>query len=79
MGVREEVDFAPVDVALLADRPVMTVELWASVVGLPVGVIASQVSNGYWPTVRVGKRVLINAEAVRRAAFDAGKHFVFKQ
>ena len=43
MGVREEVDFAPVEVALLADRPVMTVELWASVVGLPVGVIASQV------------------------------------
>lgn len=78
MGVREEVDFAPVELSGSVYRPLMTVQLWASVVGLPVGVVSAQVENGYWPTVRIGKRVLVNAEAVRRAAVEAGSRFEFK-
>lgn len=79
MGSREEVDFASAEVTGLAYRPLMTVPLWAAVVGLPVGVVQAQVETGKWPVVHVGRRVLVNAEAVRRAAQEAGSRFVFER
>ncbi len=79
MGVREETDFASVELSGAVYRPLMTVQLWAAVVGLPVGVVQAQVETGKWPVVHVGRRVLVNAEAVRRAAQEAGATFVFER
>lgn len=69
---------AALDAGQHANRPLMSAELWAQCIGLPVGVVEAQLSRGYWPTVTVGKRLLVNAEAVRRAASDAGARFEFK-
>jgi hypothetical protein len=46
----------------------MTREKWAAAIGLPATVVIAQCERGYWPLVTVGRRVLINVEAVRIAA-----------
>ncbi|WP_322996105.1 hypothetical protein [Castellaniella sp.] len=50
--------------------PLMTLEAFAQASGLTVGVLRAQVYRGYWPTVKVGKKVLINLEAVRLNAIS---------
>lgn len=45
--------------------PLMTLEAFAQASGLTVGTLRAQVYRGYWPTIKVGKKVLINLEAVR--------------
>jgi len=45
--------------------PVMTREKFTELTGIPSGVLNSQIDRGYWPTIKVGKRSLINIEAVR--------------
>jgi hypothetical protein len=49
----------------------MTVERFADLVGLPIGVCQAQVDRHLWPIVRIGKRRLINVELVRKQALDA--------
>ncbi|TAK95907.1 MAG: hypothetical protein EPO09_07180 [Aquabacterium sp.] len=55
--------------------PVMTREAFATAIGLPVGVLIAQADRGMWPTVRVGKRTLINVEAVRVLAAQKAQEF----
>jgi hypothetical protein len=43
----------------------MTREKFTELTGIPSGVLNSQIDRGYWPTIKVGKRSLINIEAVR--------------
>ena len=50
--------------------PLMTVEVWAKAIGLDVTVVQAQVNRGYWPTIRVGKRRLVNVEAIRIKAAE---------
>lgn len=45
--------------------PLMSREAFAAAIGLKPGVVIAQCDRGLWPTVKVGKRVLINVEAVR--------------
>lgn len=44
--------------------PVVTVEKFAESVGLPENVISAQIYKGYWPTIKIGKRRLINVVAL---------------
>ncbi|WP_250501751.1 hypothetical protein [Caballeronia sp. AZ7_KS35] len=50
--------------------PLMTREAFANAVGLPVTVLVAQAERGYWPEVRIGKRVFINVELVRKQALE---------
>lgn len=50
--------------------PLMTLEAFAQASGLTVGTLRAQVYRGYWPTIKVGKKVLINLEAVRLNAIS---------
>lgn len=45
--------------------PVMTMEAFSTAIGLPFSVFHAQCKRGYWPTIKVGKRVLVNVEGVR--------------
>lgn len=51
--------------------PVMTVERFAELVGLPVGVCEAQADRHLWPIIRIGKRRFINVELVRKKALEA--------
>lgn len=50
--------------------PLMTLEAFAQASGLTVGTLRAQVYRGYWPTIKIGKKVLINLEAVRLNAIS---------
>jgi len=50
--------------------PLMTRETFASLIGLPSSVVIAQCDKGYWPIVRVGKRVLINVALVNQRALE---------
>jgi len=58
------------DVSMPANVPLMTREAFALAVGLPLTVLVAQAERGYWPEVRVGKRVFINVELVRNRALE---------
>jgi hypothetical protein len=53
-----------------AHVPFMTREAFAVAIGLPVSVLTAQAERGYWPEVRIGKRVFINVELVRKQALE---------
>lgn len=55
--------------------PLMTREAFALAVGLPIGVLTAQCERGMWAQVTVGKRVLINVEAIRIAAARKAEEF----
>jgi hypothetical protein len=55
--------------------PVLTREAFAVAVGLDLGVVVSQCEKGYWPQIHVGKRVLVNVEAIRLAAAKKAQEF----
>ncbi|WP_073103853.1 hypothetical protein [Pollutimonas bauzanensis] len=50
---------------LTLSAPVMTVTAFSQLIGLEASVLQAQVNRGYWPTIKVGKRVFVNVEAVR--------------
>lgn len=50
--------------------PFLTREKFAELMGLPLPVFVAQCERGYWPTVKVGKRVLVNVELVRKQALE---------
>lgn len=56
--------------------PLVTREVWASAVGLPLEVVIAQCDKGYWPCVKVGKYSLINVEAIRAKVLDRAREFV---
>lgn len=51
--------------------PLMTRESFAAAIGLPASVFIAQADRGYWPTVKIGKRVFVNVELVRKRALEA--------
>lgn len=57
----------------LAAAPLLTVERFAELIGLPVGVCQAQADRHLWPIVRVGKRRFINVELVRKQALEVGQ------
>lgn len=57
----------------LGAAPLLTVERFAELIGLPVGVCQAQADRQLWPIVRVGKRRFINVELVRKQALEAGQ------
>ncbi|WP_368647539.1 hypothetical protein [Castellaniella ginsengisoli] len=48
----------------------MTLQAFAEASGLTIGTLRAQVYRGYWPTIKIGKKVLINLEAVRLNAIS---------
>lgn len=60
---------------LIFSVPVMTRESFALAIGLPLGVLIAQAERGMWPQISVGKRVLINVEAVRIKAAERAQEF----
>lgn len=62
----------PIDhLVTVATAPLMTVERFAELVGLPIGVCEAQADRHLWPIVRIGKRRFINVELVRKQALEA--------
>ena len=59
--------------------PLMTAEAFAQATGLPLTVLESQIQRGYWPTLTIGKRRLLNVEAIRERAKERGETFDFLQ
>lgn len=55
--------------------PLMTCEAFAQASGVELSVLTAQVNRGYWPTVKIGKRRLINVEAVRVLAAERAAEF----
>lgn len=61
--------------APLLSVPLMTREAFAQAIGLPLGVLIAQAERGYWPQIKVAKRVFINVEAVRQKALERAEEF----
>lgn len=66
----EPIHFLPPSMAM-ATAPLMTVERFADLIGLPIGVCEAQADRHLWPIVRIGKRRFINVELVRKRALEA--------
>lgn len=56
--------------------PVMTREAFAKAIGLPLGVLIKQTERGYWPTLKIGRRIFVNLEVVRIKAAERAVEFV---
>ena len=56
--------------------PLMTREAYAIASGLPLGVVEGHIQRGLIPLVKVGKRSLVNVEALRIKAAELGETFV---
>lgn len=50
--------------------PLMTLEAFAQASGLSVGTLRAQVYRGYWPTKKVGKKVMVDIVALRLEAIQ---------
>jgi len=50
--------------------PLMTIEAFAEAIGMTLATLRGQVYRGYWPTLKIGKKVFINLEAVRLIAIQ---------
>ncbi|KAB0541646.1 hypothetical protein F7P85_16785 [Kerstersia gyiorum] len=55
--------------------PLVSREAFAHAIGLPLGVLIKQSERGYWPTVKIGKRIFINVEVVRIKAAERAAEF----
>lgn len=44
--------------------PIMTKERFAQVTGLPEGVVQGHINKGYLPTIKTGKRRVINVAKI---------------
>lgn len=55
--------------------PLVTRELYAKACGLESGVFFAQCERGYWPLVTIGKRVMVNVEAIRLLAAQKAEQF----
>lgn len=60
---------------MLPISPLVTRELWAQMLGLPVGVVVAQCERGYWPQITIGKRAFVNVEAVRVQCAERAQEF----
>ena len=54
--------------AIAIAMPLMTPKVFSQALGIEHSVFQAQCNRGYWPTVKIGKRIFINVEAVRLMA-----------
>lgn len=55
------------------DVPIMTAEVFSRLSGLPLGVVNAQLDRRILPVLRLGKRRLVNIEALRLIAQSQAK------
>lgn len=55
--------------------PLMTPVAFSRALGIEHSVFQAQCNRGYWPTIKVGKRVFINVEAIRIKAAERAAEF----
>lgn len=55
--------------------PLMTPAAFSLAMGIEHSVFQAQCNRGYWPTIKVGKRVFINVEAIRIKAAERAAEF----
>ena len=60
---------------LTVSAPLMALDSFARLIGIEATVLRAQVNRGYWPTIKVGKRLFVNVEAVRVKAAQRGEEF----
>ncbi len=56
--------------------PILTAERFAALVGLPLGVVEAQMDRRILPVLRIGKRRMVNLEALRAQALQAASETV---
>lgn len=69
----ERADALPEAMAL--SIPVVTVEKFSVLTGLSIGCISSACDRGFWPVVHIGRRRLINLEALRLQCLAKAQEF----
>jgi hypothetical protein len=52
--------------------PAVTAEKFSELTGLPLGVVDAQLDRRLLPVLRIGKRRLVNLEALRVLALESG-------
>lgn len=55
--------------------PLMTPIAFSQAMGIEYSVFQAQCNRGYWPTIKVGKRVFINVEVIRIKAAERAAEF----
>lgn len=65
----------PSRIAIAMAMPLMTPAAFSMAMGIELSVFQAQCNRGYWPTIKVGKRVFINVEAVRIKAAERATEF----
>lgn len=55
--------------------PLMTPSAFSQAMGIEHSVFQAQCNRGYWPTIKVGKRVFINVEVIRIKAAERAAEF----
>lgn len=53
----------------------MTPTAFSQAMGIEHSVFQAQCNRGYWPTIKVGKRIFINVEAIRIKAAERAAEF----
>ncbi|MGG4604261.1 hypothetical protein ACLPHM_05655 [Paenalcaligenes sp. Me131] len=62
-------------IAIAMAMPLMTPAAFSHALGIELSVFQAQCNRGYWPTIKVGKRVFINVEVVRIKAAERAAEF----
>lgn len=70
MGANDNFEKLSIGLVGLPPVPLMSRELFAQSIGLPLSVLVAQCEKGYWAQIHVGKRVFINLELVRKQCLD---------
>lgn len=61
--------------SIAMSMPLMTPAAFSLAMGIELSVFQAQCNRGYWPTIKVGKRVFINVEAIRIKAAERAVEF----
>ncbi len=57
--------------------PLLTAEAFSEASGMPLGVVQAQMDRRILPVVRLGKRRMVNVEALRQRALSDSQSFDF--
>lgn len=61
--------------SIAMSMPLMTPTAFSKAVGIEHSVFQAQCNRGYWPTIKIGKRIFINVEVVRIKAAERAAEF----
>lgn len=59
------------ELVFFVESPYLTIEKYAKKVGFTVRTVEGQIANGHLPTVKHGKRLLINYALICKQALEA--------